>query len=82
MVAGGFKFVTLHAEGRHQPDPEVEFGIVGRDFQVTGGAGVERLGRECQEELNVGFDLAGMQRRIRRPPFYSIEITPFRLKIQ
>ena len=36
MIAGGLELIALHAQGRHQPDPEVELGIVGGDFLVAG----------------------------------------------
>jgi len=36
MIAGGVELIALHAQGRHQPNPEVELGIVGGNLLVAG----------------------------------------------
>ncbi len=40
VVACDLELASLHPEGRHQPDPEVELGIVGRDLLMAGGLAV------------------------------------------
>ncbi len=50
-----------------QEDPEVVAGALGIEaaFAAGGGASVERLSRHSQHQLNVGSDLAGVERRFK-----------------
>ena len=65
MLAGGLELVADQAEVE-QEDPEVVLGALGIEVPLAAGcsSAVERLGGDAQTELQVGFDLSGMQGRL------------------
>ncbi len=65
MLARDLEFVADQLEVE-QEDPEVVAGASGIEaaFAAGGGASVERLGGDGQHKLDVGLDLAGVQRRL------------------
>ena len=68
-----------------QKDPEVILGALRIEVPLAAGCGsaVERLGGDTQAELQVGFDLSGMQGRLkpaelhRAPVPDVVQVTPW-----
>jgi hypothetical protein len=65
VKARGFEFVAYESKVE-QKDPEVVFGSRGIELAplAAGALGLQRFGREGQDELDVRLDLASMESAI------------------
>ena len=65
MLARGLEFTPDQLEVE-QEEPEVLAGFSGIEAALAAGCGatVERLGGDCLNKLDVGLDLAGVERRL------------------
>ena len=81
MISGGLELVPLHPKSRHQPHPEVELGIVGRDLAVAGGVCVQGFRGHSQAQLHESLNPTTVKASIVKAKFNRID-TPFRYQIK